>query len=77
MKRDTEDAAGESGEQIQRVPVHCPYCGSLLVYFSSTSHADLEMRCPNCRNDYSITLREEMTAMKQKRKSAVQAAAGR
>ena len=51
----------------QRVPMHCSYCGTLLGYFSPTSHADLELRCSKCKNDYRITLREEVTALEHKR----------
>lgn len=55
------------GEEPRKVPIHCSYCGTLLGYFSPTSHADLELRCANCKNDYSVTLREEVTALAHRR----------
>ena len=67
MKRDADDTDNPNGKNLQRVPMHCSFCGTLLGYFSPTSHADLELRCANCKNDYSITLREEMTSLKHKR----------
>ena len=74
MKRDADDTDTPNGECLQRVPIHCSFCGALLGYFSPTSHADLELRCSNCKNDYSITLREEVTALEHKRNRKANAA---
>ena len=67
MIRDADDTDNPNGKDLQRVPMHCSFCGALLGYFSPTSHADLELRCSNCKNDYSITLREEITSLHHKR----------
>ena len=66
-KGTTEGNGKERGRNPERVPMHCSFCGTLLGFFSPTSHADLELRCANCKNDYSITLREEVTALEHKR----------
>ena len=67
MKRDADDTDNPNGKDLQRVPMHCSFCGTLLGYYSPTSHADLELRCSCCKNDYSITLREESTSLEHKR----------
>lgn len=67
MNQTTDEAGSPAGKDPQRVPMHCSFCGALLGFFSPTSHADLELRCSNCKNDYSITLREEMTSLKHRR----------
>ena len=77
MKRDTDGNGSPGGKDPQRVPMHCSFCGNLLGYFSPTSRADLELRCSNCKNDYTITLREEMTALKHRRSREAPIPAGR
>ncbi len=67
MKHTTDETDNPNDEDLQRVPMHCSFCGTLLGFYSPTSHADLELRCSKCKNDYSITLREEMTSLKHKR----------
>ncbi len=67
MKRDADDTDNPNGKDLQRVPMHCSFCGTLLGYYSPTSHAELELRCYYCKNDYSITLREEKTSLEHKR----------
>ena len=76
MKQDTGDMDNPNGKDLQRVPMHCSFCGTLLGYFSPTSHADLELRCSCCKNDYSITLREEMTSLKHRRSRKASPPAG-
>lgn len=75
MKKN-DDAENPLEESPQRVPMHCSFCGALLGYFSPTSHADLELRCSNCKNDYNITLREEETSLKHKRRKKPSPSAG-
>ena len=67
MKRTTDETDIPKNDDLQRVPMHCSFCGTLLGFFSPTSHADLELRCSKCKNDYRITLREEMTSLQHKR----------
>lgn len=77
MKRTTDDTDIPRDEDLQRVPMHCSFCGTLLGYFSPTSHADLELRCSRCKNDYRITLREEMTSLQHKRSRKPAASSGK
>ena len=67
MKRTQDETDSYPAGTSSRVPIHCSYCGTLLGMFSPDSRADLELRCSKCKNDYSVTLREEVTALEHKR----------